>query len=64
VLPWQLSPGISARSCFDLKLLAFSALLVTLVGLVWQIPILWELALVVLIGATYWIFFRSPTDSG
>jgi len=53
-----------------LKLLAFSALLVTLVGLVglvglvWQIPILWELALVVLIGATYWIFFRSPTDSG
>ena len=49
-----------------LKLLAFSALLVTLVGLVglvWQIPILWELALVVLIGATYWIFFRSPTDS-
>jgi hypothetical protein len=48
-----------------LKLLAFSALLVTLVGLVWQIPILWELALVVLIGATYWIFFRSrliPND--
>ncbi len=46
-----------------LKLLAFSALLVTLVGLVWQIPILWELALVVLIGATYWIFFRTPADS-
>jgi hypothetical protein len=46
-----------------LKLLAFSALLVTLVGLVWQVPILWELALVALIGATYWIFFRTPADS-
>ena len=38
------SPGISARSCFDIKAACLSALLVTLVGLVWQIPILWERA--------------------
>jgi hypothetical protein len=45
-----------------LKLFAFSALLVVLVGLVWQIPILWELACVAFLGGVYWIFFRTPSD--
>jgi len=57
---WQLGHSFNRTV---VKLLAFSALLVTLVGLVWQVPILWELALVALIGATYWIFFRTPADS-
>ena len=34
--------------------------LALLAGVVWQLPVLWELALVVAIGGAYWIFFRIP----
>jgi hypothetical protein len=46
-----------------LRLIAFSALLASLAGLVWQFPFLWELALAALIGGVYWIFFRVPPGS-
>ena len=35
-------------------------LLLSLVGVVWQFPFLWEIALATLIGGLYWIFFRIP----
>jgi hypothetical protein len=43
-----------------LRWVLFSALLALLAGLVWQFPVLWELALAGLIGGVYWIFFRVP----
>jgi len=43
-----------------LKVLRFLLLLALLAGVVWQFPVLWELAVVAAIGAVYWIFFRIP----
>lgn len=42
----------------------FSALLALLAGLIRQFPVLWELALVALIGGVYWIFFRIVPRHG
>jgi len=42
-----------------LKTLAYLALLATLAGLVWAVPVLWELAVAGAIGGAYWIFFRQ-----
>jgi hypothetical protein len=47
-----------------LRWVLFSVLLALLAGLIWRFPVLWELALVALIGGVYWIFFRiTPRDS-
>ncbi|MGE5491811.1 MAG: hypothetical protein ACM31P_11080 [Actinomycetota bacterium] len=43
-----------------MKVLAYIALLGALAGLVWLVPILWELAVAGAIGGAYWIFFRIP----
>jgi len=43
-----------------LKVLRFLLLLALLAGVVWQFPVLWELAVVAAIGVVYWIFFRIP----
>ena len=40
-----------------MRVLAYLVLLAALVGLVWWVPLLWELALVAAIGAAYWAFF-------
>jgi hypothetical protein len=45
-----------------LKFLAYAALLGALAGLVWLVPILWELAVAGAIGGAYWIFFRNPPE--
>ena len=34
-----------------------------LAGIVWLVPVLWELALVGAIGGIYWFFFRIPAES-
>jgi hypothetical protein len=45
------------------KVVIFTLLLALLAGLVWMVPVLWELAVAGVIGAVYWIFFRvSPND--
>jgi hypothetical protein len=46
-----------------LKTLLYVVLLGMLVALVWQFPVLWELAVVGAIGGAYWCFFRIPPDS-
>ena len=43
-----------------LKTLSYLALLALLAGIVWQFPVLWELAVAGAIGGVYWIFFRIP----
>jgi hypothetical protein len=43
-----------------LKGLAYLLLLAVLAALVWQWPMLWELAIAGAIGGVYWIFFRIP----
>jgi len=43
-----------------LKFLRYLLLLAVLAGLVWQLPMLWELAVAAAIGGVYWIFFRVP----
>jgi len=43
-----------------LKILRFLLLLALLAGVVWQFPVLWELAVAAAIGGVYWIFFRIP----
>ncbi|HZX31282.1 MAG TPA: hypothetical protein VFF03_08035 [Rhodocyclaceae bacterium] len=45
-----------------MKALAYIALLGVLAGLVWLVPILWELAVAGAIGGAYWIFFRIPPE--
>ena len=35
-----------------------------LAGMVWLVPILWELAIAGAIGGAYWIFFRQPPKPG
>jgi hypothetical protein len=42
------------------RVAVFTLLLAVLAGVVWTIPVLWELAVAGLIGAVYWIFFRLP----
>jgi len=42
------------------KVAVFALLLALLAGLVWAIPVLWELAVAGAIGGIYWIFFRIP----
>jgi len=44
------------------KVAAFTCLLAVLAGVVWAIPVLWELAVAAAIGAVYWIFFRIPPN--
>ncbi|MDP2881735.1 MAG: hypothetical protein Q8N89_09160 [Azonexus sp.] len=44
------------------KIAVFSLLLVVLAGIVWTVPVLWELAVAGVIGAVYWIFFRIPPN--
>ncbi|WP_428825433.1 hypothetical protein ACLIKD_13220 [Azonexus sp. IMCC34842] len=43
-----------------MKVLRYLLLLAVLAGVVWQLPILWELAVAAAIGGVYWIFFRIP----
>lgn len=43
-----------------MKVLAYLALLTALAGMVWVVPVLWELAVAGAIGGAYWIFFRQP----
>jgi len=45
-----------------LKFVVFFALLALLAGIVWLVPVLWELAIAGLIGGVYWIFFRIPPE--
>jgi len=45
-----------------LKVLAYLLLLAVLAGLVWQFPVLWEIAIAGAIGGVYWIFFRIPPE--
>jgi len=45
------------------KLAVFTLLLALLAGVVWMIPVLWELAVAGTIGAVYWIFFRIPPNN-
>ncbi|MGB4062982.1 MAG: hypothetical protein WBK19_04075 [Azonexus sp.] len=45
------------------KIAVFALLLVVLAGVVWAIPVIWELALAGVIGAVYWIFFRVPPNN-
>jgi len=33
-----------------------------LAAIVWQLPMLWELAVAGAIGGAYWIFFRIPPE--
>jgi hypothetical protein len=40
----------------------FLVLLAVLTGIVWMVPVLWELAVAGAIGAVYWIFFRIPPN--
>ena len=42
------------------RIAVFTLLLAVLAGVVWMIPVLWELAVAGAIGAVYWIFFRLP----
>jgi len=42
------------------KVAFFLVLLALLAGLVWAVPVLWELAVAGAIGGIYWIFFRIP----
>jgi hypothetical protein len=42
------------------KLAVFTLLLALLAGVVWVLPVLWEVAVAGLIGGVYWIFFRIP----
>jgi len=46
-----------------LRLVGYGLLLAVLTVIVWQVPVLWELALVAAIGGIYWFFFRIPPDS-
>jgi hypothetical protein len=43
-----------------LKALSYLLLLAVLAAIVWQLPMLWELAVAGAIGGAYWIFFRIP----
>ena len=43
-----------------MKVLRFLLLLALLAAVVWQVPVLWELAVAAAIGGVYWIFFRLP----
>ncbi|WP_153146121.1 hypothetical protein [Dechloromonas sp. H13] len=43
-----------------MKVLRYLLLLAVLAGAVWQVPVLWELAVAAAIGGAYWIFFRIP----
>jgi len=45
-----------------LKVLSYLAWLALLAALVWQLPMLWELAVAGAIGGVYWIFFRIPPE--
>jgi hypothetical protein len=44
------------------KAAIFTLLLAVLAGVVWMVPVLWELAVAGVIGAVYWIFFRIPPN--
>jgi len=46
-----------------LKVAVFTLLLAVLAGVVWTVPVLWELAVAGVLGAVYWIFFRIPPNS-
>jgi hypothetical protein len=46
-----------------MKVLLYLVLLAVLAGLVWQWPMLWELAVAGAIGGVYWIFFRIPPSA-
>jgi hypothetical protein len=46
------------------KVVAFLLLLAALAGVVWMVPVLWELAVAGVIGGVYWIFFRIPPNHG
>ncbi|MBS1145628.1 MAG: hypothetical protein H6R14_3034 [Proteobacteria bacterium] len=41
----------------------FSLLLAMLAGVVWMVPVLWELAVAGLLGGIFWIFFRVPPEA-
>ncbi len=43
-----------------MTVLRYLLLLAVLAGAVWQVPVLWELAVAAAIGGAYWIFFRIP----
>ena len=43
-----------------MKVLRYLLLLAVLAGIVWQLPVLWELAVAAAIGGAYWVFFRIP----
>lgn len=43
-----------------LKTVVYLFLLAVMAGIVWWIPVLWELAVAGAIGGVYWIFFRIP----
>jgi hypothetical protein len=45
------------------KIAVFSLLLAVLAGVVWMVPVLWELAVAGVLGAVYWIFFRIPPNN-
>jgi len=45
------------------KAAIFTLLLAVLAGVVWMVPVLWELAVAGAIGAVYWIFFRIPPNN-
>jgi len=45
-----------------LKVLSYLALMAALAAIVWQLPMLWELAVAGAIGGAYWIFFRIPPE--
>lgn len=42
-----------------MRVLAYLLFLAALVGLVWWLPVLWELALAGAIGGAYWAFFAA-----
>jgi predicted acyltransferase len=46
-----------------LKVISYLFLLAALAGIVWWLPMLWELAVAGAIGGAYWIFFRIPPDT-
>ncbi|WP_153132702.1 hypothetical protein [Dechloromonas hortensis] len=43
-----------------MKFFRYLLLLALLAGVVWQFPMLWELAVAAALGGAYWIFFRIP----
>lgn len=47
-----------------MKVLRYLLLLSALAWLVWQWPMLWEIALAGAIGGVYWVFFRISPEKG